>query len=264
MSTKLVVIDVDGTLLNDRLVLSRKTKEILSAVQQKDVCVVLASGRPWRSMQGFYEEIGCKGPVICYNGAHVFDPSDESFPELKKTFLKDVVIDIAKRSQRIATSFMCEGDRRIYLKRDDLYLNKYFPYRNQDYVIGPVEKTLAEDVYTMLFRHAHSRSLEMKEIVESHPLVKYRHWTNSFYAEAYLEGTDKGSALTFIMSHYHFAKEDVLAFGDSDNDFGMLHSAGLAFAVKDCKSLLLSQSFPSTKKGNNQDGVALMLKELFL
>lgn len=262
MSRKLFAIDVDGTLLNDRLELSKKSAEILKRAQEEGHLIVLSSGRPWRSIAPFYSKISCKSPVICYNGAHAYDPSQTMKAELKITFPKDEVIAIARQSKKIVTSLMVEGEKGACLLREDPYLNKYFPYKEGPYAVGPIEENLKENTYTLLFRCHPSHAEELKTIVESHPHFKYRHWSSSFYSEAYLEGTSKGSALLFLLEHYHLGPEDVYAFGDSDNDDEMLSRAGHPFAVNACKSLLLLKKYPATEKGNNQDGVALTIEKL--
>lgn len=264
MNRKLLAIDVDGTLLNDRLQLSKKSVRVLRKAQEQGYLVVLSSGRPWRSMAPYYQQISCESPVICYNGAHVFDPSGSMKKELRITFPKKDVIAIALKSKNLVTSLMVEGDGGACLIREDLYLNKYFPYKDGPYEIGPIEDNLKEDTYTMLFRCQPRAVDELKTIVESHAHFKYRHWTSSFYSEAYLEGASKGNALLYLMDYYRLSKEDVFAFGDSDNDDEMLSHAGHPFAINGCKSTLLLGKYPHTEKGNNQDGVAQTIEEFLL
>jgi Cof subfamily protein (haloacid dehalogenase superfamily) len=264
MNRKLIAVDVDGTLINDHLELTRHSLDLLKAILEAGHLLVLSSGRPYRSLSSYYQALQLTGPIICYNGAHVFSPRDPSFPELKRPFSLDLVKAIAKESQGLVTSFMCESEKRAYLLREDPYLDHYFPYRKGEYRLGPIDQILEEDPYTMLFRCAHSKVEQLQEIVEGHPGVKYRHWTSSFYSEAYLEGVDKGSALSYIIERYGFAKEDIYAYGDSDNDYEMLSLAGHPFALASCKSELLRSSFPQTKNGNNQDGVAVSLAEELL
>jgi Cof subfamily protein (haloacid dehalogenase superfamily) len=264
MTRKLIAVDVDGTLINDRLELSRHSLELLKKVLAEGHLLVLASGRPYRAMKPYYDLLGLSSPIICYNGAHVFDPQDPTFIELKRPFPQEVVKDIAKKSEGLVSSFMCESEKRAYLLREDTYLDHYFPYQNGDYRLGKIPEILSEDVYTMLYRCTHHNVTKLQAIVESHPGIKYRHWTSSFYSEAYLEGVSKGSALAYIINRYGFAKDDIYAYGDSDNDFEMLELAGHPFALKSCKSELLRSHFPQTKNGNNQDGVAVSLAEELL
>jgi hydroxymethylpyrimidine pyrophosphatase-like HAD family hydrolase len=64
------------------------------------------------------------------------------------------------------------------------------------------------------------------------------------------------------MAELGIGKENVIAFGDSDNDYEMLLLAGRPFVMEGCHSPLLLQAFPHTKKGNDQDGLALALEDL--
>jgi Cof subfamily protein (haloacid dehalogenase superfamily) len=264
MTRKLIAVDVDGTLINDRLQLSHHSLELLTLLLKEGHLLILASGRPYRSLKPYYDLLSLHSPLIAYNGAHVFDPKDPSFNELKRPFAQETVKAIAKESEGLVSSFMCESEKRAYLLREDNYLDHYFPYQQGDYRLGKISEILDEDVYTMLYRCSHANVAKLQAIVESHPGIKYRHWTSSFYSEAYLDGVNKGSALRYIVEQYGFAKEDIYAYGDSDNDYEMLQLAGHPFALKSCKSELLRSHFPQTKNGNNQDGVAVSLAEELL
>jgi 5-amino-6-(5-phospho-D-ribitylamino)uracil phosphatase len=261
-TTKLVAIDIDGTLINDRLALGSFTKEYLRYIQAHGWIVVLATGRPWRSAKPYYEALGCRGPLICYNGAHVFSPGDSSFKEFRKTFPQIEVRAISRGLQGKITSAMCESETDVYLSREDEYLSHYFPYKGMEKRIGPIESILDIDPFTVIFRSAHKYDADIEKEVEKYPSFLYRHWTHSFYSEASLEGVDKGSALRYALAQLGFKREDAIAFGDSENDYEMLREAGQGFAMRDAKCRQLLKEFPQTEKSNNQDGVALTLKRL--
>lgn len=263
MKNKLIFIDVDGTLVNSQMVLSERTAEVCLRLEQEGHRIVLATGRPWRSLEGYYRKIHCNSPVVCYNGIHVFNPSDPSFPEVKDVFSFQDVTDIARVLADKATSFICESDQCVYLKVEDDFLNNYFPWKNVHHLVGPIENNLHEDVYTAIFRSAHEDDEFVKMTVESHPGMFYRHWSKSHYSEVYIPGVDKGSALRVIMKQLGFQKEDIFAFGDSENDRSMLIESGHPFAMNHCKSEALMRDFPTTEKGNDEDGVAETLAAIF-
>jgi Cof subfamily protein (haloacid dehalogenase superfamily) len=264
MNKKLIAIDVDGTVLNRHLALSRATTEVISALAKEGHLIALASGRPWRAMREYYEALGCSGPVITYNGGYVFDPLDPSFAELRRTFKAEDIAAIALRMGPKITSFMCETGSMIYLSRIDDYLDHYFPFKNEQYMVGSIAAMVREPCFTAIFRCAHKYDEELRAEVESHEGLCFRHWTNSLYSEACLAGVSKGSGLRHIMDALDFPKEDVYAFGDSTNDYEMLAESGHPFAMKNCKSPLLASSFPSADDDNDHDGVAKTLRRLFL
>ena len=77
MDRYLIAIDIDGTLLNKDRVISKATKEYLLKLSNEGHLIVLASGRPIRSLVQFHDELKLDTPLICYNGALVFSLNDK-------------------------------------------------------------------------------------------------------------------------------------------------------------------------------------------
>ena len=76
MDLKAIVLDIDGTLLNDQKEISPRTREALLKAQESGVKVVLASGRPISAMERFSKELKLDqyhGLLLSYNGACVTD-----------------------------------------------------------------------------------------------------------------------------------------------------------------------------------------------
>jgi Cof subfamily protein (haloacid dehalogenase superfamily) len=264
MEKKLIAIDLDGTLLNDKMTLTSFSCQILQELLEKGHLVVLASGRPLRALYPFYEAIGSTCPVIAYNGMLVTNPQDPSFPELKRTFPQEAIRAIALASHGLVTSMVSEGEKMVYLQKEDAYLEKYFPHRFYPHVIGPLEMTLREDPFTAVFKTTHPKAQALERLVEGQAGIKLRPWSKSFYSEAYYPEVSKGSALAYLEKELGIPPEDVYAFGDSENDREMLLEAGHPYAVFHCKSHALSRDFPVTEKSNDHDGVALTLQRLLL
>ena len=76
MDLKAIVLDIDGTLLNDQKEISLRTRESLLKAQKAGVKVVLASGRPISAKERFSKELKMDqhhGLLLSYNGACVTD-----------------------------------------------------------------------------------------------------------------------------------------------------------------------------------------------
>lgn len=263
MGRKLVAIDLDGTLLESSLTISPYSEKVIRALEKEGVIVVLASGRPYRAIRPYYEQLGLTSPVICYNGAMVFNPKDRSFPLYGKTFKAEDLRDIAKKMGEKLLSFMAETGEIIYMDQPDSYLDHFFPWKTEHCLFGDMEEIIQEDCYTAVFHCRNEDAPLLQKVVESHPDMKFRHWTANCYSEAYVEHIHKGSALSYIMDVMGLRREDCYGFGDSDNDYEMLELVGHGYAIQNSKSEFLKQRFPTTEKGNNHDGVALMLAKLF-
>ena len=72
----LIGLDLDGTLLNKKSKITFKTKNYIKKLSRKGHIVVLATGRPLRAMKQYYDQLGLKTPIVCYNGGHILNPFD--------------------------------------------------------------------------------------------------------------------------------------------------------------------------------------------
>ena len=78
MEKKLLVLDIDGTLVNDKKEITPRTKEALFQVMERGHSVMIASGRPTPGVQKYVDELKLAeygGYVLTYNGARVQDCS---------------------------------------------------------------------------------------------------------------------------------------------------------------------------------------------
>ncbi|MEC5267984.1 HAD-IIB family hydrolase [Heyndrickxia coagulans] len=75
----LIALDLDGTLLNDEKTISPKTKSVLQKTIKAGHKVIISTGRPFRSSQPYYEELGLDTPIVNFNGAFVHHPKNTGF-----------------------------------------------------------------------------------------------------------------------------------------------------------------------------------------
>ena len=258
---KLIAVDIDGTIATDGNMPSAFTIETLRKINSLGHTVVLSSGRPYRNLEPIYREIGCTGPVICFNGALVFHPIDPTFPKLEFVFSGKDVREIFFASESFLQSFSCETESVLYDYFDDDYIGSFFPREGIELRLFELPKE-GEKLYTCLMKCDRSHNKELGAICESHPGIKWRDWGNVPHSELYREGANKGAALRHIMKHLGFAKEDVIALGDSSNDIEMLRESGTSFAMQNASDKTLRSEFKLTKKAASENGAALELIDL--
>ena len=76
MNYKLLVLDLDGTLTNNKKEITEHTLRTLIAAQEKGVKIVLASGRPTYGIAPIAEKLQMKkygGYILSYNGGEIID-----------------------------------------------------------------------------------------------------------------------------------------------------------------------------------------------
>ena len=152
MDKYLIALDMDGTLLNNDKEISFRTKEYLTKLAKDGHIVMIASGRPYRAIQRYYESMELTTPIICYNGSYTFSPVDNAFHTVRETFPKEIVKDIYNRIQPYLFSIMCESDKDIWINKRDGFLADFFYYDEMHIHQGDMNEILNEDPLTMIVR----------------------------------------------------------------------------------------------------------------
>lgn len=264
MNSYLIAFDMDGTLLNDKKKISFLTKHYLRKLSKKGHKIVLASGRPIRAMQKYYDELGLTTPMICYNGAYLYSPKDSSFPSIEFEFPKEIIIEVINKIRPHIKNVMCEDNDNIWVDKKDEYLDKFFWYKNMNVIYGDLVDTLHKNPMTCIvqtpfeYRNEH----EIEKIMEAYPNLCARFWTGSPYFELFYKDTSKGSALKKIAEYYHIPKERIIVFGDAENDKEMMGEAGISVAMKNSKEVLLKHASMVSKKDNNHNGIYFTLRKI--
>lgn len=259
----LIAIDLDGTLLTPDYRLLPYTKETLRHLEEDGATIVLSSGRPPRNILPYYEEIGLKSPIIAYNGHLLYNPSDPSFirreQRISSSFLKGLILSF---KGDIENMLLEANDDALYLEKDEPRLQPYFPYGegNRKKLLSPV---LLKNPFVAIFEVKREKEDAFQKRIGKEERYHYRHWRGLPFSEIAINEVDKGKGLRDIAFELGVEKEDIYAFGDRDNDRGMLRLAGHPFAMRSSTSPSLKEEFPLTEKGNAEEGVAHTLNDIF-
>lgn len=116
MDYKMVLIDLDDTLLDSRHNITEKTANIINQLLKMGIKVVLATGRMYRSSLPYARKLNLSGEIICYNGAYIRDLE-------KGTVIYHQPIDLA-----LAEDIISETEKAgLYLnlyQDDELYVSE--------------------------------------------------------------------------------------------------------------------------------------------
>ena len=259
----IIALDLDGTLLDADGKYSLSTRDYLRKKTSEGYVLVLATGRPPRSLLPVYEDIHSNGPVIAYNGTLVYHPKDPHFPRIDRTFSVDSIKRILTKTKDFVDGCMCESKDTVYSNPHDAWLGRFFPHEGMKEVEGDLCMTLHEDVYTALFHCPTDRMADLEKACLEEEGLAWRSWSNCDYSELFVPGFDKGQALQFIIDALGVAKEDVYAFGDAENDINMLRKAGHAYAMEENKVPHLMSEFEKTQGSARDEGVLRTLRQIF-
>ena len=261
MDIKLIAIDLDGTLLNNDLVISPRAVRAIKEAENRGVKVTLCTGRMYASAYPYAQELGINIPLITYNGALVKNSADDEI-----LYKRNLPLEDAKRVIEICRECDCQlnvyFEDKLYVERNDYWAQKYADrvnvplYKVNDLLkflkTSPI-KLLAmgeEDILHMIREKLSDR---MVYITRSQP---------HFLEILNVEGT-KGKGIEAVVKKLAIDRKNVMAIGDNDNDIEMFKYAGFSVAMANADDNVKVHADYVTNN-NNDDGVAEAIEKLIL
>ncbi|MGL4616747.1 MAG: HAD family hydrolase [Mycoplasmoidaceae bacterium] len=281
---KLIIVDLDGTLLNDKSELSEKTIKVVKRINELGHIFCISTGRPLRSAIKFYNQLGLKTIISTLNGGVLSNPSDDNFCDLFFTFHEDVLrrILLDKNVQDLTNYIVVESLNCTYLisKKEDLKINKKFLNKfhiDKETLIHTTEsdsifegEKVIQPVSVLISttkENIDKISFSIKTILNTFVIRVWDDVGDKKNEKVIIElntlFSNKGTAMKYLSAFYGRQLNKIYAFGDGENDLEMLRSSENAFAMKNAAPSAKLISYKITEKSNDNDGVAIQLmKEL--
>lgn len=264
MAYKLVAVDMDGTLLNEKLEISARTKEAIVKAKEQNVQITLATGRMYQSVLPFAKELELAIPLITYNGALVKDSATGEV-----YYHEPIPLEYAQEIIRLVKDK--NASLNLYVN-DTLYV-KELNARTELYVsIAKVKANPVGDLAEFLQAHPTKMLLigepeelgqigeEIKEKLEGKVEVTS---SNPRFLEIISHQVTKGQALKTLAEKMGIKQEEVVAFGDSYNDLSMIEYAGLGVAMGNAPQAIKDKA-DLLALSNKEDGVADVIERIVL
>jgi len=243
MKKYLIALDLDGTLLYDWNTLREDTKAYLKSLKAEGHQLVIATGRPYRSSERFYDALELDTPMINYNGGLISSKHDDDFEEQAILLDKDAVLDIFKENKEYIHNAFCEIKDDIYLleESEDIVDLLHF-FNGAKLHVGDFKDTLPGGTNGFIIVANKNQGQHIESYVNTHYQDKIlaRNWGDdyNFIIELYTPKTNKGRALDYVANHLGFSKDQIIAFGDGHNDLEMIQYAGIGVAMKNARDEL--------------------------
>ena len=267
MAIKVIIMDIDGTLVNDEKVITPLTKETLLKAQDKGVRLVLASGRPTSGLLKLAEELDMEnhhGLFVCFNGSNC--QSHETL------YNHAISVEDSKAILEHLKNFKA---RPMFDKDEYMYVNDVFdntitykgkPFnvmqyesRGNNYILCEKRDLAAfvdfEINKILTFGDPDYLQAHYKEMMEPFKDRLNCMFTSDFYFEFTAKGVDKAKALDSVLIPMGYKKEEMMAFGDAQNDKSMVEYVGLGVAMGNASDELKAVANEITDTNNN-DGIA--------
>lgn len=287
---KAIVMDMDGTLLDPSNKIMPKTKSALIQLQKKGIQLILASGRSYTRLMPYATELMMdkhRGWLLEVDGVAVYDLSKMERTILRRMTMEEVQMVFSDLIHRNCESMACFDDgvydffpdeirqikKTIRIKEN---LPEDFPWTG-----GPWG-WLADmrDGYPNIRYITHvseiSPPINKIQLMQEEQEIQflYQALTEKFLdfnvfrtaprqLEILPKGVSKGETLEKIMEREGWTKDEVLAFGDGENDVSLFDVVENSFAMGQAKAYVKERAKYVTAS-NNQEGIWQALYKLGL
>lgn len=262
---KMIALDLDNTLLNSDKEISTRNERVLRALHERGVHVVLCTGRPINAIWPYIEQLGLTQPddfTITFNGGlvinnvtkeHLFELGmakqdlQPLFDFVKKENIPLDVLDFAKVYEL--------SDQPASIYRTVL---KHIEFQNTrmadlpDTTFSKAVMAIPAEQLTPIIAHLPAELKERYHAVQSQKMIM----------EFLPKQVDKHVGLKALLDHFGDDFSNLMAFGDADNDLGMIKAAA--------QGIVMANGLPEVKAAataltdsNDDDGVATYCERYF-
>lgn len=256
---KLVITDMDGTLLNSKGEVSERFFSLYDELKDH-IHFVAASGRQYHSIRHKLESIASEITIVAENGGLAKRNSKELlFTRFPETHLKKII----STARRIPdTEIILCGKNGAFIENPDTgftdILREYYHKFNITSDLTSVNPS--EIMKVALYHFEDSEQFVYPEVkaLEGELLVKVsgKHWVDISHPEA-----NKGKAIEHIQNHMSITEDETMVFGDYNNDLEMLERGYFSYAMQNAHPKVKETARFQTSSNDNE-GVEEILEQL--
>ena len=261
MTYKALAIDLDGTLLIGET-LSPANKKAVADADRAGFKIIIATAR-WRQMaERIAAEIGITAPIIACSGAQVYIPAQQC-DIFDHRLPADFVLELYELcdSHRCIVTVTTDVDTLLKLEGEPdpaqvpaemKWISKLTGTESSLPRIATIQGSALIKVIKTELRDRYAKTVNIYDSVGP---------TGKLILTITAKAANKGSALLAACEHTGINPEEVIAFGDAENDISMFEIAGGSVAMGQADERIKSAA-TSVTSANTEDGVARAIETL--
>ena len=280
---KALAIDLDGTTLLPDAVLGERTRDCLRKLISNGMQIIISTGRAIEASEKYRSAFGAEGPMVFFNGAEVADVPSGKILHANLIgldvvdFGTDIARDLGVHYQVYLPAGISPdtGKEDPQRKWEALLIDRQGPEAEYYYKhtgITPIVKNLKSiaampdlkgcikgmyiadpSLHDEIRRRMKERFGDRISVMRSYPT----------FLEIINTGVSKGEGLKIAMRHRELKPEEVIAFGDEENDLSMFPAAGFSAAPANAREKI-REAADFVYGSNAEEGLALWLEKTFL
>lgn len=233
---KCILTDMDGTILNSKGQLSSYTKNVITKLLNSDIQLAVASGRFFPSIHDIFKEFNREIIYTCNNGTWIENSSRTKIYH-KSILTKQEMLNIISliKSKTDYGYLICTSDYAV--------TDAHYPYIEEAFKISDSVLTIIDNLANITDEITKvtvcilegiddlSKSLE-SELGDSYEILI----SGDIWLDVIKKGASKANAFPILHEELGIKPEEMLIFGDYDNDIAMLEMSPNSFAMADASS----------------------------
>jgi Cof subfamily protein (haloacid dehalogenase superfamily) len=267
---RLIALDLDGTLIDEDLILRERTRRAIAAASERGVAVSIATGRMARSALVYARQLGLIDPIVAYQGALIRAmPAADDGRVGRLLFHRPLAAAVTREAIEWTRSIGLDPHlnhlERFIIRAEDARAEDYSAFLGGRAVLvddllawitGPISKVIAvseEPIDESVLQLARDHFAGRADVTISHPR----------FLEFLAPGVSKGAAVRWLARRAGVPLGAVLAIGDQFNDLEMIeavgHGAAMPHAPLPVRAVARYVARPVT-----EEGAAQLIEQLVL
>lgn len=240
---KLVVSDLDNTLLEKDNKINDKTLTILKECLSKGVFIVLGTGRLYQSAKIYKDIIGEETYIICYNGSLIVDNKDKVvFSKNLDVGLMKKIVDFCKL-KNLYCQFYEDGKILVERVTEETRIDpdlknakaiEAIDFALYDFKPSPKAMIVADPNLVGVYQE------ELRDFLDDEVYIAQ---SQNYLIEIMPKDVDKGKSLEYLCGKLKIKSSEVMAIGDNTNDRKMLNFSSYSIAVANAVDDLKDAAF---------------------
>jgi len=268
MKYRFLVLDLDGTLTNNKKEITEHTRRVLIEAQERGVKIVLASGRPTYGIAPIAEKLELKkygGYILSYNGGEItnWQTGELMYENVLDADVLPYLYQCAKEHNFAIVTY--QGKYVLTEYPDDEYVLKeailnVMETKKVDNFLEAIDFPVAKCLIVGEGTRLAVLEKQMYEVLKDRMGV-YR--SEPYFLELVPKGIDKAQSLAVLLEKIGGTKEEMIAVGDGFNDLSMIQYAGLGVAMANAQEPV-RQAADYITLSNEEDGVAAVVEKFMI
>lgn len=257
---KMVVTDMDGTLLNSNSEVSERFFELFEALKSHQIHFVAASGRQHNSIEEKLSTISEEITIVAENGSYVKQGNTELGSILLSAAHIKRLIPVVRNAKGLYT-VLC-GKKSAYIEQDDhKFISILQEYYTKFDVVNDLMELPDDDFFKVAIYHFESSETYIYPVVKHLEGILQIKVSGNNWVDIADPSANKGKAVQMLQQKHGITKEETMVFGDFNNDLEMIDQAFFSYAMANAHDNVKKAARFHTSS-NNEAGVEVILEEL--